>query len=86
MSHVCEVVEESVASVVQCYRAGLLTNRSSDRSWARDMVHNKVHLIRPGCLGPNIDLAKQNRGLKHQSFTMYALLCRCPQIPPNMRL
>ena len=32
------------------------------------MVHDKIHLIRPGCLRPSIALTVQNRGLKHQSF------------------
>ena len=33
-----------------------------------NMIHNKIHLIRPGCLRPSIALTVQNRGLKHQSF------------------
>ena len=48
--------------------SGLLSNRSSDQSCARGMVHNKIHLIRQGCLRPSIALTVQNRGLKHQSF------------------
>ena len=32
------------------------------------MIHNKIHLIRPGCLRLSIVLAVQNRGLKHHSF------------------
>ena len=32
------------------------------------MIHNKNHLIRPGCLWTIIVLTVQNRGLKNQSF------------------
>ena len=31
-------------------------------------IHNKIHLIIPGCPRPSIALQEQNRGLKHQSF------------------
>ena len=31
------------------------------------IIHNKIHLIRPGCPWPIVALV-QNRGLKHQSF------------------
>ena len=31
-------------------------------------LYNKIHLIRPGCLRPNIATV-QNRGLKHQSIS-----------------
>ena len=32
------------------------------------MIHNKIHLISPGCPRPNIALQMQNRSLKHDSF------------------
>ena len=38
------------ASVVQWQHAGLLVNRLSDRSCTGGMIHNKIHLISPGCL------------------------------------
>ena len=55
-------------SVVQWQRAGLLANWSSDRSCAWGMIHNKIHLIRSGCLRTSIALTVHNRGLKHHSF------------------
>ena len=33
-----------------------VTNRSNDRSYARGMIHYKIHLIRPGCPRPSIAL------------------------------
>ena len=35
---------------------------------ARGMIHNKIHVICPGCLRPSIALTVQKRGLKHHSF------------------
>ena len=32
--------------------------------------HNKIHLIRPGCLRPSTAVTVQKRGLKHQSFIL----------------
>ena len=55
----------SGASVVQwLLRAGLLVNRSSDWSCTGGMIHNRMHLIVPGCPRPSIALQVQNRGLK----------------------
>ena len=56
------------AFVVQWQRAGLLANRCGERCCARGTIHNKFHLICPGCLHPSIALTVQNRGLKHRSF------------------
>ena len=54
--------------------AGLLANRSSDRSCASGMIHNKIHRIRPGCLRPSIALKVQNRGLNNDLF-IYIYAC-----------
>ena len=47
--------------------AGLPANKSSDRSYHRGMILNKIHLIRTGCLRHSIALIVQNRGLNHHS-------------------
>ena len=39
------------------------------------MIHNKIHLIRPGCLRPCIALTVQNCGLKQQSFHFIFFVC-----------
>ena len=39
------------------------------------MIHNKICLIRPGCLRPSIALTVQNRGLKHHSFIVLHKMC-----------
>ena len=51
-----ESERERGASVVQWQRTGLLVNRSSGRSCSRGMIHNKIHLISPGCPRPNTAL------------------------------
>ena len=38
------------------------------------MIHNKIHLIRPGCLQPSIALTVQNRGLKHHPFIVIIII------------
>ena len=38
------------------------------------MIHNKILLIRPGCLLSSIALTVQNRGLKQQSLIFHNLL------------
>ena len=43
-------------------------NRSSDRSYIRCMIHNKIHPISLGCPRPNIALQMRDRSLKHHSF------------------
>ena len=48
-------------------------NHAPDWSYARGMVHNKIHHIHPGCLRPSIALTVQNRGLKHQSLFHWLL-------------
>ena len=35
------------------------------------MIHNKIHLISPGCSRPSIALQVQNGGLKHHSFIVF---------------
>ena len=40
---------------------------------ARGMIHNKLHLIRPGCLQPSTALTEQIRGLKYQSFIVHSI-------------
>ena len=40
------------ASVVQWQHAGLLANRSSDRSCSRGMIHIKIHLFAQVVSGP----------------------------------
>ena len=37
-------------------------------SRTRGIIHNKIHLISPGCPLPSIALQVQDRGLKHYSF------------------
>ena len=32
------------------------------------LLHNKIHLISPGCFRPSIALQVQNRDLEYQSF------------------
>ena len=32
------------------------------------MIHNKIHLLSPGCLRPRVAFQVQNHGLKRQSF------------------
>ena len=44
------------------------------------MIHNKIHLIRPGCFRPSIALTVQNHGLKHHSFHFISLGCPRPSI------
>ena len=52
------------------------------RSCTRGMLHNKKkYLISPGCPRPSIVLIVQNRGLKHQSFSISNTL-QC-LIPPR---
>ena len=64
------------ASVVQWQRAGLLANRSNDRSCSRGMIHNQFPFIRPGCLRPSTALTVQNRGLKHPLFLLQSAIWR----------
>ena len=47
------------------------------------MIHNKIHLVRPGCLRPNI---VQNRGLlKHLSFVVILFKIYSPGYTIKMR-
>ena len=54
-------------------RAGLLPNRSSDRSCTRGMIHNKFQLIRPRLSPDEYSLTVQNRDLStiHFQFQTY---------------
>ena len=62
-------------SIAVAFRSTVVTrwtlgNRSGDRSCDRDMIHNKIHLIRPcWLLSPSqYRLTVKNGGLKHHSF------------------
>ena len=44
------------------------------------MIHNKIHLISPGCPRPNISLQVQNRDLEHQPFHFSSPGCPQPSI------
>ena len=44
------------------------------------MIHNKIHLISPGCPRPGIALQVQNRSLQHHSFAV-SRYCAMPLTP-----
>ena len=60
LANICVCVDilqlKKEASIVQWWRARLLANRLSDRSWVWGMIHNKIHLICTGFLRPSIAL------------------------------
>ena len=57
---------------VQWQCAGLLINRSSDRSCTRGMIHNEIFSYKPRLSPAQYSLTVQNRGLKHQSFPWFS--------------
>ena len=62
-----------------CWTAGQQVEKSVLH---QGMIHNKIHLISPGCPQPSIAfLTMQNHGLKHHSFHLLPPLC-----PPGVPL